>query len=51
MAIPTQCHPPFAIEIDLPFYVNDYTYVPEPPVEDVGRIMVSFCLYSLHFRW
>ncbi|KAI5437965.1 hypothetical protein KIW84_023915 [Lathyrus oleraceus] len=37
MQLPTQCHPAFAVGIDLPLYVNDHTYVPETPMDDEGR--------------
>lgn len=37
MTLPTQCHPTFTAEIHLPLYVNDHTYVPEPPMDDEGR--------------
>lgn len=37
MALPTQTHPPFAVEIDLPLYVKDHTYAPEPPMDEEGK--------------
>lgn len=37
MALSTQSHPPFAVEIHLPVYVNYCTYVPEPPMKDGRR--------------
>lgn len=32
-----QSHPPFAAELDAPLYVNDHTYILEPPMENGRR--------------
>lgn len=45
-----QSHPPFAIEINAPIYVNDHAYVPEPHMNDGRRYLwyhVSLIPYTL----
>ncbi|CAL5195594.1 unnamed protein product [Lathyrus oleraceus] len=50
MTLKVQSHPPFADVIDASFFLNDCTYIPEPPIEDGRRNLcyhASLISYSI----
>lgn len=48
MAPKFQPHPPFAVVIDEPLFLNDCTYIPKPSMED-GRRKIWYCAYLISY--